>query len=647
MTDVAQDRAGSPILISACLIVRDEVENLERCFSSLEGACDEIVVVDTGSVDDTANRAERLGARVFYRPWDGDFSAARNYAVDQARGVWVLSIDADEELVLEQPEEFRRWLSSQTVEAFMVPIRSFLDSGDSYVVLYERLFRNLPDLRFEGRIHEQLAHALARRGATVGMAPFEIRHYGYLSHARRSRNKAARNVALLTSALQDEPRNWYLHLKLAEELLADGRPEQGLVSAERALATCPEGHPLFERCIVVRAEAAMSCRRFDDGLAVYDRYKHWPRRTSQFYFSLGRSLQLAGRPLDALAALYTAVAYGDPPGNLTLRMTGSGSYLAWTAIGSIYHQLGDLPKAVAAFREALKARPAHAQAARELTDILCANGVPDEQLEAELTRVDTSVAEAAAAVTCSLLASGRAELALRVLEGSTSPPSNGRKASRHRETLHHFWKGITYVSLGRYDEGARAFQSIPDSDPLGPSARLEEAFCLMMMGDDEGSRAAAERAAASSMEAANAEVLIGLLEQKRGQARPQGLVTMAHHAAAIKLLYRIARTGAVQYLSWWHEVADRLGLPEVRRSALAGKALVEFGHREQGIQELISAARLGSVDHFVYGLLAEHAAETGMTADAEVLTRRARSLNGAEARWQRLLSNHGLRPSSS
>ena len=84
--------------VSATLIVRDESAFIEECLASLEGFVDEIVLVDTGCRDDTLEKARRFPIKLHSFPWCHDFSAARNYAIAQASGQWILYIDADERL---------------------------------------------------------------------------------------------------------------------------------------------------------------------------------------------------------------------------------------------------------------------------------------------------------------------------------------------------------------------------------------------------------------------------------------------------------------------------------------------------------------------------------------------------------------------
>ena len=82
--------------ISACYIVKNEAENLKRSLSSIQGQADEVVVVDTGSTDQTVSVAEDFETRIYSFAWQDDFASARNYALSKITGDWILLLDADE-----------------------------------------------------------------------------------------------------------------------------------------------------------------------------------------------------------------------------------------------------------------------------------------------------------------------------------------------------------------------------------------------------------------------------------------------------------------------------------------------------------------------------------------------------------------------
>lgn len=189
------DRYDNGALISACLIVRDEERFLDACLASIGPLVDEIVVVDTGSVDRTPEIAAAHGARVLHAPWTDDFAAARNVALDAARHPWVLVIDADERLIAGDPDEVRAELCCTDEDAYHVTIESADAAGhrmgEHHVV---RLFRR-DRYRWLGRLHELPFDATGRvaHGPHCGL---RFTHDGYRPDVYAERGKAERNERL-------------------------------------------------------------------------------------------------------------------------------------------------------------------------------------------------------------------------------------------------------------------------------------------------------------------------------------------------------------------------------------------------------------------------------------------------------------------
>lgn len=219
-------RARRPRL-SLCMIVKNEEQHLKHCLLSTYGVVDEICVVDTGSTDQTVAIAERLGARVEHRPWQDDFAWARNESLAMATGDWILHLDADEVLTPEAKNEVRQLIRQGGFEGFLLPLDSVTPTGisRSYGL---RLFLRSPQIRYAGRIHEQVGEAITKLGGKVYAAASPILHYGYTEDPLRATDKRTRNRSLLVQAVAENPDSgWFRYYLAVEENLA-GRPEEAL-----------------------------------------------------------------------------------------------------------------------------------------------------------------------------------------------------------------------------------------------------------------------------------------------------------------------------------------------------------------------------------------------------------------------------------
>ncbi len=209
--------------ISAALIVKNEERFLEGCLESLAGQVDEIVIVDTGSSDQTVAIAESHSAKLLHHRWTGDFSEARNIALEAATSEWILSIDADERLHIPGNMKLAAMVSGKRAVAARVqfmPKTGFTRYGEP------RLFLNRPDMRFRGRIHETVMPDVDRlcleQGFSVIMTRAKIDHLGYDGDQD---HKHARNLPLLESAVASGQARVYYYYHLAETLAALGRIE--------------------------------------------------------------------------------------------------------------------------------------------------------------------------------------------------------------------------------------------------------------------------------------------------------------------------------------------------------------------------------------------------------------------------------------
>jgi glycosyltransferase involved in cell wall biosynthesis len=186
------------ITLSFCAIVKNEAQNLARCLASVKPYVDELVIVDTGSTDETIAIAQQYGATVSHFEWCNNFSAARNHACSIASGDWILTLDADEELEISQ-ENWTAQLesASDNIVAFSIGLR---DTNDGVTEMQTpRLFRNLLSIQYRDRYHEYLTHegqALFTSHPLVkSIEGVGIIHYGYAEELLTA--KSLRRIPIL------------------------------------------------------------------------------------------------------------------------------------------------------------------------------------------------------------------------------------------------------------------------------------------------------------------------------------------------------------------------------------------------------------------------------------------------------------------
>lgn len=208
--------------VSVCMMVKDEEENLGRCLKSIERLADEIIVVDTGSKDDTVRIAESFGARVFHHPWEFNFSKHRNQSISYATKDWIFIIDADEELVFGPggPDFMKQTLLRVTQSGNGATLAAAIvlqDIQSGMVAMHQntaRLFKR-GHIRYNGIVHNQ--PVMDSKAAMLEESICFIKHFGYdLSYKDKQEKKAARTLPLIMKWMDQEPDNMQPHFYLVQ-----------------------------------------------------------------------------------------------------------------------------------------------------------------------------------------------------------------------------------------------------------------------------------------------------------------------------------------------------------------------------------------------------------------------------------------------
>lgn len=195
-------------LISLCMIVRNEADVLGRCLHSVADLVDEMILVDTGSTDETKAIAAQYDAKIYDFPWCDDFSAARNFAIAQAVGEYWFWLDADDVIEGENHEKLRLILNHPDADVVFLPYHlSFDETGKPQVITQrERIFRRSLGYRFEGAVHE-------------AVTPFGKIRYGdaAVSHRKEGAGDPDRNLHIYQQKLirgeRFSPREQYYYAR--------------------------------------------------------------------------------------------------------------------------------------------------------------------------------------------------------------------------------------------------------------------------------------------------------------------------------------------------------------------------------------------------------------------------------------------------
>ncbi|MCF6093305.1 glycosyltransferase [Microaerobacter geothermalis] len=354
----------SEILLSLCMIVKNEEKVLHRCLENVKGTVDEIVIVDTGSTDRTVEIAEKEGARVFYMEWENDFAKARNTAIEHARGKWILILDADEFLLQEEGKLLRQHIEENpSFDAFFLQCVSYYGLEKkrlgSSVNPSVRVFRNLPGYRYKGRIHEQIADPIfkANPKAKFQFLDIQIKHDGYLLEVVHEKSKSERNIKILEKELEDTPDECFHRYNMAVEYIRIMKYERALEELRKAknltdIKKISYGHIIVKREI----DCLEYLGRIDEAIKVCEQaitdFPDYP----DLYLSKGVFHYLRKEWDQAEVAFLNALEIGEAPLHYSSNQ-GAGTYYASFFLGKTYEQMNRFDQAISCYMTTLQYKP--------------------------------------------------------------------------------------------------------------------------------------------------------------------------------------------------------------------------------------------------------------------------------------------------
>lgn len=281
--------------ISQCMIVKNEEKNIERALCWGKEVVAEQIVVDTGSTDRTVEIAERLGARVYHFPWINDFAAAKNFAIEKAQYPWIAFLDADEYFSVEDGRKLADLLEKipSSVDAVMTAWIHLYDNGTIMQVDSQtRIFRNCPEIRYHGRIHETFSRSDGKRLETLEATDqLSIFHTGYGEEAEEKKKASKRNLLLIQEELKDNPNNFQMQAYLGNEYLTFGEYDLAEKAYRKAISLLPEQflgyYSVVTSGVFSRLLNILTTRPGNHEMAIVELYRQasfgWPKEADYDY----------------------------------------------------------------------------------------------------------------------------------------------------------------------------------------------------------------------------------------------------------------------------------------------------------------------------------------------------------------------------
>ncbi|MHA1286128.1 MAG: glycosyltransferase [Candidatus Thorarchaeota archaeon] len=233
--------------VTLMTIVRNEGEWIDEFMEMVYGVFNEIILVDTGSKDDTIEKAKRWGAKVYSFPWNGSFADARNFGLGKVRTRWVCHLDPDERF---GDFEYLLQLVEGEKDGYIFSVRNFHKGGQVSLTQSIRLFKLQPlkevgdnrRLYYEGFVHETVEHSLSKLPEVrLGWSKVPIDHYGYLKPDAIIDEKLKNYEKLNEMQIQKNPKDPRPYFNLALHYINLGLEEK----AEQYLRKSIELNPDF------------------------------------------------------------------------------------------------------------------------------------------------------------------------------------------------------------------------------------------------------------------------------------------------------------------------------------------------------------------------------------------------------------------
>ncbi|MFD3157159.1 glycosyltransferase [Haloimpatiens sp. FM7330] len=461
--------------ISLCMIVKNEEENLPRCLESVKDLVDEIIIVDTGSIDKTVEIAKSYGAKVYYFKWCNDFSAARNESLKYATKDWILIMDGDDEFCSEDKNKFRNLVNNLDDNILYyfetLSYTGYHQKGFNISVnLNPRLFKNNYGYYYEGEIHNQIRNSKFPIKGRV--EEVRIYHYGYLQYNMIKKDKTNRNIKILKNLIKKEPENKFHYFNLGNEYCTVREYDKALKYFYEVYKEFNPKVAYSPKLILKIVTTNFILKKLEEALKFINiGLSYYPKFTELHYFK-GIILDMKNKPSLAIESFQKCIELGESDPFLK-NIYGVGSFLTFDWLSKIYMKIKDYNTAYKYCIEAIKSKPDYIVPLYNITHILKEENTPLDEFKNEIESFFKDFPNAYFIISDLFYSEGYYETALEYLEKYESKKSLSEYLM--------FFKAKCLIRTSRFDECIKYSDTISENNLYYSQFLSYKIICLIIM----------------------------------------------------------------------------------------------------------------------------------------------------------------------
>lgn len=272
-------------MLSLCMIIKNEESCLDNCLKNIHSYVDEIIIVDTGSVDNSKEIASKYKDKIYDFKWCNDFSDARNFSISKASNDWILVLDADEFLINFSPDILNSLSDKVIGRIRRINIYEDNFGTKKYIEKVNRIF-NKNYFKYDGIIHEQLVPISDTKYDTITL-DINIEHIGYSKEIVDKTNKIERNIKLLNISQKKNSTDPYIYYQLGKSYFVKKDFRKALNSFEYSIKLLNNFYYEYaEDLIETYGYTLINLQLFSSALDLY-KYEKYYNNSPDFLFLMG------------------------------------------------------------------------------------------------------------------------------------------------------------------------------------------------------------------------------------------------------------------------------------------------------------------------------------------------------------------------